>query len=774
MMMRAVAETNAVNLPRPERSGALVFATATYRRPKMLRPNEWAHLEALSRFHPGSQSISSRRYQVVGFLFEPIVDVLDAIHPPVTCSQPPAPFPVDGSTAALRCARWSRFLTHMARCMWRHRVTFWGWGDQEWADCVRSAPKPHVGVNALAIVAYVLAGRDVMWSVPHPRPYPNAVALFGETAELSCERVWEVLHAWGYASSEQTHFRTALGRVFLHQRSAELEKIDSNALHAALAGAPFPRTFEHAIRRALLYLGIISEATAQPYATRAAEALAGIPAPWVALVQRWGATTTQRRRQALSSQLLCIGRWMGQTHPEASTPSAWTRSMTAEFVAATDRATTFQWASAANRARNPQLVGKPLRPSAKASYLTALRVFFRDVQGWGWEKISFDYYRALATPSAIKSLIGPAPRVIDDAIWAKLLTAGLNLRLDEQPRSIKHYPEALIRAVALTWLFGGLRADEIRRLRVGCIRPQSGELQLVGDNMSVPAHTVAFLDVPANKTCGPFSKPIDPVAASAILAWERIRPPQPPWLDRKTGERVELLFTYRGKPIGLSYLNKGLIPTLCRQAGVPAHDARGSISSHRARSTIASQLGNAKEPMSPFELQAWLGHRDVGTTMHYLQPSAARQARAYADADYFKRNVRTVQVLIDQAAILSGAAATGQPWRYFDLGHGWCSYEFFEQCAHRMACARCPFYLPKHSTLEQLVEGKASLIRMRQEIPLTDDEVAAVDEGTVLFDSLIARLRDVPTPTGPTPRDLDRHRRAVGVEIPATVATAFD
>jgi hypothetical protein len=130
-------------------------------------------------------------------------------------------------------------------------------------------------------------------------------------------------------------------------------------------------------------------------------------------------------------------------------------------------------------------------------------------------------------------------------------------------------------------------------------------------------------------------------------------------------------------------------------------------------------------------------------------------------------------VLIDQAAILSGAAATGQPWRYFDLGHGWCSYEFFEQCAHRMACARCPFYVPKNSTLEQLLEGKASLIRMRQEIPLTDDEVAAVEEGTALFDDLIARLRVVPTPTGQTPHELDRQLQAAGIEPRAPTRTAF-
>nr|MDV0598116.1 integrase [Enterobacter sp. 23-M-SZ-13] len=54
-----------------------------------------------------------------------------------------------------------------------------------------------------------------------------------------------------------------------------------------------------------------------------------------------------------------------------------------------------------------------------------------------------------------------------------------------------------------------------------------------------------------------------------------------------------------------------------------------------------------------------------------------------------------VSVLIDQDAISSGQMQKGEPWRYYDLGHGLCSYDFFEQCPHRMACAKCSFYLPK-------------------------------------------------------------------------------
>ena len=40
-----------------------------------------------------------------------------------------------------------------------------------------------------------------------------------------------------------------------------------------------------------------------------------------------------------------------------------------------------------------------------------------------------------------------------------------------------------------------------------------------------------------------------------------------------------------------------------------------------------------------------------------------------------------------------------------------------------LACAKRSFYMPKGSTASALVEGKNNLLRMRQEIPLTEAEV---------------------------------------------------
>jgi hypothetical protein len=83
-----------------------------------------------------------------------------------------------------------------------------------------------------------------------------------------------------------------------------------------------------------------------------------------------------------------------------------------------------------------------------------------------------------------------------------------------------------------------------------------------------------------------------------------------------------------------------------------------------------------------------------------------------------------------------------------------------------MACARCPFYRPKTSTREQLVEGKANLVRMLEFVQLTQDEKLLVTEGIELHQALIEKLVDVPTPAGPTPRELDAQRQGAMKMIP--------
>ncbi|MDO8478752.1 MAG: tyrosine-type recombinase/integrase [Candidatus Rokubacteria bacterium] len=636
---------------------------------------------------------------------------------------------------------------------------YWGWSATTWVHILGATQRAFSAVHPAwvdrQVRHYLIALPYLLGCFTDLRPLGNyqratlAEKVFGQgCVRATVARVAGVLCGWGYQNAQTGRaFPRVLCETLLLNRSPRVHDLSPALLDdlRRTAGAE-KRSLLFQLQLALATLGVM-DPPAAPVVPR--PAVEGVAASWQSWVHRWETTSTvaPTTRRHVRLCLLKAGRWLAAEHLAVEEPAAWTRELCAAYVAAVDRMRVGDYAQRCDPIQH--LVGTPLSPRSKEAYLGALRQFFRDAQEWGWIPRRFDPTRALATPRAVKALIGPAPRVIADDVWAKLLWAGLHLESADLVPSARGgycYPVELVRALAVTWLFSGLRSDEIARLRTGCVRWQSSP--------EAPQDAVCLLDIPAHKTGAPFTKPVDPLVGRAIEAWEAVRPVQPLRLDPRTSERVSLLFCLRAKRVAREYLNHALIPALCRKAGVPRADARGRITSHRARSTIASQLYNAKEPMTLFELQAWLGHRSPQSTQHYTQITPTRLAQAYADAGYFARNVRTVEVLIDREAVRSGAAASGTPWQYFDLGHGYCTYNFFEQCPHRMACARCDFYVPKVSTRAQLLEAQASLQRMLVAIPLTVDERAAVDDGAEAVERLLARLADTPTPAGRSPREI--------------------
>jgi len=484
-----------------------------------------------------------------------------------------------------------------------------------------------------------------------------------------------------------------------------------------------------------------------------------VPPEWTEWCRRWRATATRAPSTIDTTffTLLKCGRWLAEVHPGLVSPADWTRAIALEYVATVCRMTVGQWSNPNGQYLDRR--GVALKPTTKASQLRGIRDFFRDLQDWEWIPYRFDPRAALRVPRAIASQIGPDPRVLADDVWAKLMWAGLNLCEDdltitaggaERKRQSMCYPLTMTRAIGITWLFGGLRSDEIARMRVGCIRWQTGD---AGDGEAATT-SPCFLEVPVNKTAAAFTKPVDAAVGRAVEAWQRDRRPHPKMADRRGGGIVDFLFVFKGRRIAVSYLNRSLIPMLCRKAGVPLEDARGRITSHRARATIASQLVNCKEPLTLLELQKWLGHATPDSTRHYTAVTPTKMANSLERAGYFERNLRTIAVLLDGDAIRSGAAARNEPWRYYDLGHGLCTYDFFDQCPHRMACAKCNFYEPKDSARVQSIEAKGNLTRMLQELPLRDEERAAVEDGVKAMERLTEGLSDTATPDGRTPTEI--------------------
>jgi len=668
----------------------------------------------------------------------------------------------------------------LLREMSRRKSSFWSWEEHEWVGMLQPSMATYSRVYGVRgdTRPHLMALALLLRRIRDPRPCGEfdrimlAKRVFGEASvQASAKRTTEALAAWGFSVPlNETRQITALCDALLVNGSPLLDDLSTEVLEEVYKG-PTTATRRWSLQRlsnVLVALGLIRKPLrhgfAQARGGKPSDLTLGVATGWVQAIERWRSTSTlvPKARAGVYYNVLKIGRWLTATHPEEASPERWTRETAARCVAEICRMTVGQWT---NQVRRQTDTSKPLKPRAINGHLAALRAFFRDCQEWGWIPTRFDPNRSLRTPLSVRRLIGPDPRIVADDSWAKLVWAGLNLVEADLPCT-EHgrflYPFPMLRALALVWLFAGLRADEILRLRVGSIRWKDFE---ESQSANTSKHT-CLLHVPVNKTGTAFIKPIDSIVGREIESWEKVRPEQPALLDAKTGELVHFLFVYRTRRVAARYLNRTLIPALCKKAGIPSTDARGTITCHRARATIATQLYNAREPLSLFELQEWLGHRSPISTQSYAKISPTKLARSYNAAGYFERNLRTIEVLVDQTAVRNGLA-NGVAWKYYDLGHGYCTYDFFDQCPHRMACAKCSFYQPKDATAAFLLEGKNNLLRMRQEIPLGESEIAALDDGVSALESLLSRLAHVPTPAGPTPLEL-RGDPLVQIQLEAT------
>jgi len=649
---------------------------------------------------------------------------------------------------------WANLKAMMVRDVAARGRSYWGWTEEEWIASIKKGghEKPSV-----ASVGYLLCGFDALHKLGGKTFifYSLAYRIFGrEHVRRLFADLEEMLVNFGYRDrTARIYVPRAMSEVLVTNRSPHLEDLTVEVLQKVFdrRQGKNPTFFLSAVSKVLANRKIISAPIKRMERPRYPnpQLLTGVPVKWAQAAKYWfeNARYTWRVRTQNYYFLLTVGRWLGATHPEINGPEDWDRKLAVECLTMITNIRCGDWRALGHHKGQ---YGRPLKPAGRMQCYSAVRVFFADLQEWSVIPPRFDPYRSLTPPRSLKALVcASPPRVIADDVWAKLLWAGLNItaedfasRRNPDGRIYTFYPIEMLRALTVVWLFAGLRGDEIRRLRVGCVRWQQ-------ENDS----SVCLLDVPVNKTSAAFTKPVDRMVGAAINAWEKVRPAQTKLCDSKTGEMVDFLFLHRMRHLGPYFLNLHLIPRLCKKAGVPQRDLRGKITSHRARSTIATQLFNAKEPMSLYELQEWLGHRLPSSTQRYAKITPTKLMKSYSDAGYFGRNLRTIEVLIDQEKVRAGVGAQ-EAWKFYDLGHGYCTYDFFDQCPHRMACAKCSFYMPKGSTASVLLEGKNNLLRMRQEIPLTDAEAAAVDDGASALESLLTRLAKVPTPAGPTPLQL--------------------
>jgi integrase len=669
------------------------------------------------------------------------------------------------------------------REMNHQQAPYWAWGTSEWIEFITPSlecfntrlgwswtreSKPQSGTRLrVLLAAYLFEGLPDVRACGGDVPFVKlALLIFGwDHIETALERIMDHLLALGYSSGKRPGMTRALCTVLLLNRSPYLEDVTAEGMRWVYETSSFSNQSEVVtLSRALTALGILKERIVCPVngSALALSSADGTLSPaWEDWCQQWRALSTLEPPVTRHSYttLLMIGRWLKREHPDITSPAQWTAQLASECVAAI-----MHWKIGEYAGDYPRLskgkasdLGKPVKPRTIHSYLSTLRRFFKDLQESEKIPCLFHPDRYLALPRSVRNKIGPDPRVIDRSLWAKLIWAGQHLTQGDLPSTI--YPLEMIRAVAAVWLFTALRSDEICRLRLGCIEWPATDIVEPETGKRVSREQVCYLHIPANKTSPAFKKPVAPYVGKMIAAWEQIQPHQEPVLDRKSAEKVTYLFSMRGRRLGANYLNAVLIPLLAAKANVPPLDHRGRVTSHRARATIATFLGNCENPMSLWQLMRWLGHRTEETTRHYVDADITKAAVKIAEGSFFQQNLASIPVLIDNAAVVSGAASAGQPWKYFDLGHGYCTLPEWAACRHRMACAKCDFYQPKHSTKMQLLEANGNLTRMLEFITLGEEERKLVEQGIALNQSLLSRLENEPTPAGPTPRDLHSGKR---------------
>jgi integrase len=576
----------------------------------------------------------------------------------------------------------------------------------------------------------------------------------------------------GYSSAltvRQIRARALSAMIFITEKPdiRSWTIVDLNNIEGHIPFASFRNYFE-AVATTLYALGIL----AQPY-TRLKPPMSGLRAPaiqhahqldlaqevnigWLQWTDEYIklVSVSDNSKVNVRSSLLAAGRWLQAKHPTVEHPRAWTREMALEFVAYTVNDATVGHFMVRPPICLTHTRGNKLAANTQRTRIGNIRVMFDNCFDWELFPQKFSPNVVFALPRSLKLQIVDDPRDLNDDVWAKLVAAAISINSESfKDAESRLYPIELVRAVAITWVFAALRVDELRRLETDCISWMS--TQTIDLTDTVPKLPTCSIRVPTNKTAPEFEKPVDGLVGEAIEEWLKIRPPgQPAMLDRKTKKPTNYAFAIRGKRVGARYLNRTIIHKLCELAGVPEFDSRGSITSHRARSTIATQLANAENPMTLFELKEWLGHGDVRSTFKYLRLRAKRLQQAYANADYFRQNIARMPVLFDHIAIKNGDAARGATYKFYDLIHGFCGDRFFSRCPHRMACVKCSYYVPKESTLGESIQSQAFNERLSEEVPMRPLELAALRGDAEALESLRHRLADVPAADGRRPAEL--------------------
>jgi integrase len=563
--------------------------------------------------------------------------------------------------------------------------------------------------------------------------------------------------------------------VMLVNRNPSIDVITVESLHAAkqlLSSQGYRDTLRRVIR-ALVYLKIVGEETPTNVFSRASEATMwwrytepDVDPQRLAWLQAYITQSSRYEENTRKKEfyhLIMAGRWLKKYHPPISIPEQWDEVLAHEYVTWVCNAMKGELVSDWAQVHGwPDGADEPLQAQTIAHRLGTVRRFFKALHRRSYRIdgsqaprpfFSWNPDEVLATPENIKRQLVPNPRNLNHAWWHKLTWAAASLSVKDlpSPRALL-FPLAYYRAAGLLWVTGARRSDEIRRLKVGCVsREWAPEMRDEDGNQVEPEEDLCYLRVPVGKHQGAFWAPIPSYTADAIEAWERLRPKlQDPQLDRKEHKPTDYLFMTRNQLMGKTFLNASVIPLLCKVAGlvdergVPLRDTVGKITSHRARSTLATWLRS--NGLSLTYIAKLLGHTDLKSLPWYLREDKNMFARAVRKHNPLER---MVMAILDTEALKRG---TGEPAVFYYLGYGadgrphLCASPDYNTCVHQMKCTECEMHVDAEQA--EVLARRPGVLTIEVHIPTPTLVADLLDQAENVG---VEIMRHLPAPEVPSP-----------------------
>lgn len=282
--------------------------------------------------------------------------------------------------------------------------------------------------------------------------------------------------------------------------------------------------------------------------------------------------------------------WLAATHPEITNLAQLHREHAEEFL---------RWLGA----QTSRHTGAPLAMTTRRSVVTLLARFVNETAAWRWDDVPG---RVLFVRGDIPKTPRTLPRFIPDHELVALMTA------------VAQLPDPYQRAALIVARWSGARRDEIRRLAIDCL------------DTYPDGHP--RLRIPVGKGHTERSIPLHPLAAAALqplieLARRHAARDQ---LDPSVGRPVQHLFLVRGKLLSIAFLFDRSLKAACAGAGLVDARGRPTVSAHRFRHTIGTQLAEGGARLQT--IMAVLGHRSPAMSLIYASLSDPTVKQQYQDA----------------------------------------------------------------------------------------------------------------------------------------------